>query len=249
MSVYTRIVIHLMVLSALSCAAQSQSYDAGDGKPPEKHTLSTYEVTPISILFDEKYRLLVDVDCKTDQLIVDVKLKGGSVANTITVVGDSIIYISMMPSAESRRQQITGNIIVATAFKVLVNLDTDTATFYVNYADDTIDVSLAEECWFIEAEPLLQLPPFTIWIISDDLKYMNKIKDSLTNKNTAQYMTLSDGYYQCFPTGYVWERYRRNECIFGPVLFFNCNDEHNYQKAELIVRNLAEKLALFGSNI
>ena len=131
----------------------------------------------------------------------------------------------------------------------MVNLDNDTAMFYVNYTDDNIDVSIAEESWFIESEPLLQLPRYTLWIISNDFKRMNIVKDSLIGNTIAQNIILKDGYYRCFPTGYVWEKHKRNECAIGSLFVFKCKNDSDAKQTERIIRDLMTGRAFVGSNL
>lgn len=246
---YLRISLFLAAFILTAGNIHSQSYEVSDTAPPSTHTLRTYDLSTINILFEEKYRLLVDVDCNTGKLIVDVKLNGGSIVNGIKLIDDSILNISLAPSAYTEGRRISDKIVIPSSFLIRVNLENDTAVFHATCSNDQIQVTTEKESWFIEAEPLLKLPVHSFWIISDELKVINRIKDSLNTEKLSQNIILEGGYYRCFPTGYVWRKGIRNECSKGPVYFFICDIDMDIHQVELIVKSIGCNSVLFGSNM
>ena len=244
--IYVKILWLLAVGLLVTWNAYSQSYDVSDAVPPSRSVWESYEITPVSILFTEKYRLLVDIDCHTGQLIIDVRLKGGSVASNIDISRDSVIDISLISSALWLQPRVSGIIAVPLSFTINVSLENDTATFHVGYSDEEIHISMDKESWFIEPEPLLKLPANVFWIITGDGKAVGRISDELRKENLADMVILDKGYYRCFPGGYIRKRGNRNESLAGPVYFFVCNHQMSMARVDSLVNNSGDNRVLLG---
>ncbi len=230
MSIYLKVIALFWLLIVISSAGNSQSFDVGDVAPPSTRIEQTQIYRTGPIVFEEKYRLLVDINCRNNRLIIDVIGKGGSAVNKIQVLDDTTVSISLNSTAFIRHVRPV-DFLIRKTFNIYVSLDKDTARFKAEYREGEILLKEKAESWFIEPEPILTLPDLSFWIISNEPKVLERIEEHFGKKRLANRISLEEGYYRCFPGGFIERKGKKSQCISGYVCFFTCKNEFDIERA------------------
>lgn len=203
-----------------------QSFDVEDSRAPEHHT-TIEKRRPGSLLMGGKYTLYIFRSCFSDQIKVDLRLKGGALPFNITQRKDSSIVISLTSTASSGEDLRSKNIIFRTPQKLWVVMGHDSAGYKIDFNNDPIAISIIKKSWFIELGEVLDLPGNVFTITIDQGNNSRRFLDSLIALNQIRKTVLDEGYYRCIPGGYIEKIRNRNRALFGFISFYIIDEDEN----------------------
>lgn len=172
-------------------------------------------------------RLIVNQDCTSDSILIDIGGVEDSVLYDPSIKGDTIFLV--ITEVGSARVRTAARASGADAFHIAVCYRSDTARFRVLNVDGRLSVSQDLRASFVVLQMPVSLPREVLWIQFDGNEghgdAIKKIAASI--KGMAEITQLEDGLYDCVASTISKVKIRRwcvNENATGTILFVRLSD-------------------------